>query len=97
MNTITNNKEIRSEYLVKYIRNVQQANKGTAAQYEYRLSKFEEYVLTASEAQKQQKQQRYQHRCWNKSSSIDSLYYVSTTSVTLLALYVQNTSLPLLL
>jgi hypothetical protein len=31
MNTITNNKRIRSLYLAKYIMNAQQANKGTAA------------------------------------------------------------------
>lgn len=58
MNTITNNQRIRSLYLTKYIRNVQQANKGTAAQYEYRLSKFEEYVVMASEEEKQQQRQQ---------------------------------------
>jgi integrase len=58
MNTITNNKRIRSTYLAKYIRNVQQANKGTAAQYEYRLSKFEEYVVTVSEEEQQQERQQ---------------------------------------
>lgn len=52
MNATTNNKRIGSRYLAKYIRNVQQANKGTASQYEYRLSKFEEYVVTASEVEK---------------------------------------------
>jgi integrase len=62
MNTITNNKSIGSLYLAKYIRNVQQANKGTAAQYEYRLSKFEEYIVTASEEEKQQRQQQNQEQ-----------------------------------
>ena len=56
--TTTNNKRIRSLYLAKYIRNVQQANKGTAAQYEYRLSKFEEYVVKASEEERQQERQQ---------------------------------------
>ncbi len=43
--TITDNKSIGgSQYLAKYIRNVQQANEGTAAQYEYRLLKFEKYI-----------------------------------------------------
>jgi integrase len=58
MTTITNNKRIGSRYLAKYIINVQHANKGTAAQYEYRLSKFEEYVVTASEEEKQQQRQQ---------------------------------------
>ena len=56
-NTTVDHKGIRSQYLAKYIRNVQQANKGTAAQYEYRLSKFEEYVGQASEEEPQQQQQ----------------------------------------
>ena len=60
--TITNNKTIRSRYLAKYIRNVQQANKGTAAQYEYRLSKFEEYVVTASEEEEEEQQERQQQK-----------------------------------
>jgi integrase len=58
--TTTNNKRIRSLFVAKYIGNVQQANKGTAAQYEYRLSKFEEYVVKASEEEKQQLQQQNQ-------------------------------------
>jgi hypothetical protein len=44
--TTTNNKSIESRYLANYIRNVQQASKGTAAQYEYRLLKFEKYIMT---------------------------------------------------
>jgi hypothetical protein len=45
--TITiDNKSIGSRYLTKYIRNVQQANKATGAQYEYRLSRFEKYIAT---------------------------------------------------
>jgi LDH2 family malate/lactate/ureidoglycolate dehydrogenase len=61
--TTTNNKSIGSRYLAKYIRNVQQANKGTSAQYGYRLSKFEEYVVvTASEEDQRQRQQQQHHR-----------------------------------
>src|SRR5688500_18469727 len=58
--TTTNDKSIGSQYLAKYIRNVQQVNKGTAAQYEYRLSKFEKYVVRASEEEKQQRQEQNQ-------------------------------------
>ena len=57
-NTTVDHKGIRSQHLPKYIRNVQQANKGTAAQYEYRLSKFEEYVGQASEEEPQEPQQQ---------------------------------------
>jgi hypothetical protein len=49
MTTTTNNQRIRSPSLAKYIKNVQQANKRTAEQYEYRLSKFEKYLVAASE------------------------------------------------
>ncbi|MFL6511813.1 MAG: hypothetical protein ACJ70X_02585, partial [Nitrososphaera sp.] len=62
MTTATNNKSIGSRYLAKYTKNVQQANKGTAAQYEYRLSKFEEYIVTASEEEKQQAQRQQQQQ-----------------------------------
>jgi hypothetical protein len=49
MTTTTNNQRIRSPSLAKYIKNVQQANERTAEQYEYRLSKFEKYLVAASE------------------------------------------------
>jgi uncharacterized protein (UPF0297 family) len=45
----------RSLCLTKYIKNIQQANKRTAAEYEYRLSKFEKYVV-AYQQQYQQDQ-----------------------------------------
>jgi hypothetical protein len=48
--TTTNNKSIESRYLANYIRNVQQASKWNAAQYEYRLLKFEKYIMTAATA-----------------------------------------------
>jgi hypothetical protein len=55
--TTTNNQRIRSPSLAKYIKNVQQANERTAEQYEYRLSKFEKYLVTVSEEQEQQQDQ----------------------------------------
>ena len=57
--TATNRKP-RSLCLAKYIKNIQQANKRTALEYEYRLSKFEKYVVVAY--QQQQYQQQNQHR-----------------------------------
>ena len=47
MTTTTDNKIIGNKYLAKYIRNVQQANEDSAAQYEYRLSRFEKYITKA--------------------------------------------------
>lgn len=55
--TSTDNKSIGSQYLAKYIRNVQQANEATAAQYEYRLSRFEKYIAMAYKEQQQQNQE----------------------------------------
>jgi len=52
--TTTNNKSIGSQYLAKYIRNVQQANEAIAAQYEYRLSRFEKYIAMAHKEEQQQ-------------------------------------------
>jgi hypothetical protein len=57
MTTTTSNRRIRSPCLAKYIKNIQQANEGTAAQYECRLSKFEKYIVVASEEQQQQQNQ----------------------------------------
>jgi hypothetical protein len=60
--TTTNNQRIRSPSLAKYIKNVQQANERTAEQYEYRLSKFEKYlVVTVSEEEEQEQQQQHQN------------------------------------
>lgn len=57
MTTTTNNRRIRSASLAKYIKIVQQANERTAEQYEYRLCKFEKYLVTVSEEGQQQQQQ----------------------------------------
>jgi len=57
MTTATNNQRIRSPSLAKYIKNVQQVNKRTAEQYEYRLCKFEKYLATVSEEEEQQQNQ----------------------------------------
>src|SRR5829696_10125412 len=54
--TTTDNKSIGSQYLAKYIRNVHQANEATAAQYEYRLSRFERYIATAYKEERQEQQ-----------------------------------------
>jgi integrase len=53
--TITRNRRTRSLYLTKYIKNIQQANERTAVEYQYRLSKFEKYIVAS-----QQQQQRNQ-------------------------------------
>jgi integrase len=60
--TTNNNQRIRSPSLAKYIKNVQQANERTAEQYEYRLSKFEKYLVTVSEEQEQQQQHQNQEQ-----------------------------------
>jgi hypothetical protein len=60
MTTTTNNRRIRSASLAKYIKIVQQANERTAEQYEYRLCKFEKYLMTVSEEEQQQQQQQNQ-------------------------------------
>ena len=56
--TTTDNKSTGSQYLAKYIRNVQQASEATAAQYEYRLSRFEKYIEMAYKEKQQQKRQQ---------------------------------------
>jgi hypothetical protein len=62
MTTTTNNqRRIRSPSLAKYIKNVQQANKRTAEQYEYRLSKFEKYIIVAASDKKEGGQQQQQN------------------------------------
>jgi integrase len=49
---------VRSLYVTKYIKNIQQANERTAEEYEYRLSRFEEYISEASEQQQQNQNPR---------------------------------------
>jgi integrase len=55
--TIANNRTTRSLYLVKYIKNIQQANKKTAIEYQYRLSRFERYILAVFEQRQEQQNQ----------------------------------------
>ena len=55
--TTTSNQRIRSPSLAKYIKNVKQANERTAEQYEYRLSKFEKYIVAVYEEEQQQQKQ----------------------------------------
>src|SRR5829696_8309124 len=82
MTTPTNNRRSRSPSLAKYIKNVQQANERTAEQYEYRLSKFEKYlIVTASdekeggggEGQLQQKKQNLEQTTTALDHVIDKL------------------------
>jgi hypothetical protein len=54
--TATNRKPT-SLCLTKYIKNFQQANKRTALEYEYRLSKFEKYVVAYQQQYQQQQNQ----------------------------------------
>jgi hypothetical protein len=54
MTTATNNRRIRSPFLAKYIKIVQQANERTAEQYQYMLSKFERYVATMYKEEEEQ-------------------------------------------
>ena len=54
--TITSNRRTRSLCLAKYIKNIQQANKKTAPEYGYRLSRFERYIVTAYEEHQQLQQ-----------------------------------------
>src|SRR5215218_6776161 len=53
-NTSTSNRRIRSLCLAKYIKTIQQANERTAAEYEYRLSKFEKYIIASEQQQQNQ-------------------------------------------
>ena len=55
--TTTSNRRIRSLCLAKYIKNIQQANARTAAEYEYRLSRFEKYIIASEQQQQQQNQE----------------------------------------
>jgi integrase len=66
--TATNRKPT-SLCLTKYIKNIQQANKRTALEYEYRLSKFEKYIL----AYQQQYQQQNQDRKRKTITSLDQV------------------------
>jgi integrase len=51
------NRKPTSLCLTKYIKNIQQANKRTALEYEYRLSKFEKYIVTYQQQYEQQQNQ----------------------------------------
>jgi hypothetical protein len=58
--TIANNRTTTSLCLDKYVKNIQQANKRTAIEYQYRLSRFERYVAAKFEQRHQQQQQQNQ-------------------------------------
>jgi hypothetical protein len=52
----TSKRRVRSLYVTKYTKNIQQANERTAEEYEYRLARFEKYIAEASEQEQQQPQ-----------------------------------------
>src|SRR5215216_581905 len=62
--TILDSRTTRSLCLAKYIKNIQQANKKTAIEHRYRLSRFERYIARVFEQiqQLQQKQQQHQNQ-----------------------------------
>src|SRR5215216_1197502 len=62
-------RRITSLRLAKYIKGIQQANERTAIQYEYRLSKFERYIITIQ----QQRQQQDQEPKITATSSLDQV------------------------
>jgi integrase len=55
--TTTSNRRTESLCLTKYIKNIQQGNKRTAVEYQYRLSRFEKYIVVASEEHQELQQQ----------------------------------------
>jgi hypothetical protein len=60
--TATSKRRVRSLYVTKYIKNIQQANERTAEEYEYRLSRFERYIVEAYAPQQQQQLQNQDPR-----------------------------------
>jgi hypothetical protein len=69
----TNNKSVESRYLASYLRSVKQANEPTAVQYEYRLSKFEKYVVTAFEEELQKRHQQQEQELTTLDHVINEL------------------------
>ena len=65
------NRKPTSLCLIKYIKNIQQANKRTALEYEYRLSKFEKYVVAYQ--QQQYQQQNKDRKRKKKTTSLDDV------------------------
>src|SRR5215203_987740 len=68
--TIVDNRTTRSLCLAKYIKNIQQANKKTAIEHRYRLSRFERYIAGVFE-QIQQLQQKQQQRQQNQDQELE--------------------------
>src|SRR5215217_1887130 len=58
--TATTTTSTRSLCLAKYIKNIQQANKRTAAEYGYRLSRFEKYIVAVASEEEEELQQQIQ-------------------------------------
>ena len=68
--TIVDNRTTRSLCLAKYIKNIQQANKKTAIEHRYRLSRFERYIARVFE-QIQQLQQKQQQQHQNQDHELE--------------------------
>ena len=79
--TTNNQRRIRSPSLAKYIKNVQQANERTAEQYEYRLSKFEKYLVTVSEEEQGQQQQHQNQELTVLDHVIDELKIANNNKI----------------
>ncbi|MDQ3967851.1 MAG: site-specific integrase [Thermoproteota archaeon] len=58
--TTTSKRRTSSLCVAKYIKNIQQANKRTSEEYEYRLSRFEKYILLLASHEQQQLYQQNQ-------------------------------------
>src|SRR5215211_617268 len=71
--TIANNRTTTSLCLDKYVKNIQQANKRTAIEYQYRLSRFERYVAAIFEQRHQQQQQQNQELKITSAATLDQL------------------------
>jgi hypothetical protein len=71
--TIANNRTTTSLCLDKYVKNIQQANKRTAIEYQYRLSRFERYVAAKFEQRHQQQQQQNQELKITSAATLDQL------------------------
>ncbi len=71
--TVANNSTNASLSLAKYVKNIQQANKRTAIEYQYRLSRFERYIAAIFEQRHQQQQQQNQGLKMTSAATLDQL------------------------
>ena len=73
--TATTTTSTRSLCLAKYIKNIQQANKRTAAEYGYRLSRFEKYIVAVAseEEEEEEEEEQLQQQIQEPKITITSL------------------------